>query len=62
MTISGTTALVAIGFPTDRFAVPRIYNPWLERQGVDAVVVPMGCRADDYPAVLRAIFTLANNR
>jgi shikimate dehydrogenase len=63
MTISGTTALVAhIGFPTDRFVSPLIYNPWFEQAGIDAVVVPMGCRAEDYPAFLRAVFTLANIR
>jgi shikimate dehydrogenase len=63
MTISGTTALVAhIGFPTDGFVSPLIYNPWFEQAGVDAAVVPMGCRAADYPAFLRAVFTLANIR
>ncbi len=63
MRISGTTALVAhIGFPTDGFVSPRIYNPWFEQAGIDAVVVPMGCRADDYPAFLKSVFTLANIR
>ena len=63
MTISGTTALVAhIGFPTDGFVSPRIYNPWFEHTGIDAVVVPMGCRAKDYPAFLKSVFTLANIR
>ena len=63
MTISGTTALVAhIGFPTDGFVSPRIYNPWFEHAGIDAVVVPMGCRAADYPAFLKSVFTLDNIR
>ena len=63
MSIRGTTALVAhIGFPTDGFVSPEIYNPWFEQAGIDAVVVPMGCRADDYPAFLRSVFTLANIR
>ena len=63
MTIRGTTALVAhIGYPTDRFVSPLIYNPWFEQAGIDAAVVPMGCRADDYPAFLRAVFRLTNVR
>ena len=63
MIIRGTTALVAhIGFPTDGFVSPSIYNPYFEQAGIDAAVVPMGCRAGDYPAFLRAVFTLSNIR
>ncbi len=39
-----------------------IYNPWFERRGIDAVVVPMGVMADDYPAFLRSLFRLSNIR
>ncbi|MEO6625853.1 MAG: shikimate dehydrogenase, partial [Burkholderiaceae bacterium] len=39
-----------------------IYNPWFEKARVNAVVVPMGCRMDDYPLLLRAVFSLANIR
>src|SRR5271169_3892034 len=39
-----------------------IYNPYFERAGIDAVVVPMGVRAADYAGVLRAIFRLTNIR
>lgn len=63
MTIRGTTQLIAhIGFPTDGFKSPPIYNAWFEEAGVDAVVVPMGCRAHDFPGVLRAVFALTNVR
>ena len=63
MIIRGTTALVAhIGFPTDGFVSPLIYNPYFEAAGIDAVVVPMGCRTGGYPAFLRALFTLSNIR
>ena len=63
MSIRGTTALIAhIGFPTDGFVSPLIYNPFFEHAGIDAAVVPMGCRADDYPAFLRTVFTLTNIR
>jgi shikimate dehydrogenase len=59
--IRGTTSLIAhIGYPTHTFKSPMIYNPYFEREGIDAVVVPMGCRPDDYPALLRAVFTLTN--
>jgi shikimate dehydrogenase len=61
--ISGRTTLVAhIGYPTEAFKAPLIYNPWFEKAGIDAVVVPMACRAEDFPAFLRPLFTLANIR
>lgn len=59
----GTTELIAhIGWPTHTFKSPRIYNPWFERAGIDARVVPMGCRAESYPAFLDAVFRLENVR
>ena len=61
--INGNTELIAhIGFPTHAFKAPMIYNPWLEKAGVNAIVVPMGCQAQDYPEFLRAVFKLANIR
>ena len=61
--IRGTTALIAhIGFPTHAFKAPMIYNPYFEHAGIDAVVVPMGCRAEHYADFLRAVFTLQNIR
>ena len=63
MLINGLTEIVAhIGFPTHAFKAPMIYNPWFEKAGVNAVVVPMGCPASDYPAFLRSVFKLANIR
>ena len=59
--ISGRTTLIAhLGYPTESFTAPMIYNPWFERKGIDAVVVPMGVGADDYPAFLRLLFRLSN--
>jgi shikimate dehydrogenase len=61
--ISGKTTLIAhIGYPTEAFKAPLIYNPWFDAHGIDAVVVPMGVRADDYPATLKALFALTNIR
>ncbi len=61
--INGHTEIIAhIGFPTHAFKAPMIYNPWLAHAGVNAIVVPMGCPAKDYPDFLRAVFKLANLR
>src|SRR6476620_2846652 len=61
--ISGTTTLIAhLGYPTYTFKSPLIYNPWFEKNGVDAVVVPMGVKPENYPAFFRSVFTLTNIR
>ena len=61
--ISGKTQLIAhLGFPTESFRAPMIYNPYFARHRIDAVVVPMGCRAEDYPDFLRLVFRLSNIR
>jgi shikimate dehydrogenase len=61
--ISGKTTLIAhIGYPTEAFKAPMIYNPWFESKGIDAVVVPMGVKPDDYPTSLKAIFKFSNLR
>jgi len=63
MRINGHTEVIAhIGFPTHAFKAPMIYNPYFEQQGINALVVPMGCQAEDYPVFLRAIFKLSNVR
>lgn len=59
--ISGKTRLIAhIGVPTESFKAPMIYNPWFRHAGIDAVVVPMGCEAEDFPEFLRLLFRLRN--
>jgi shikimate dehydrogenase len=61
--ISGKTTLVAhLGYPTETFKAPMIYNPYFEQAGIDAVVIPMGVQAADYPTVLKALFRLTNIR
>ena len=63
LVINGNTEIIAhIGFPTHAFKAPMIYNPWFEKAGVNAVVMPMGCRAEHYPEFLRALFKLTNLR
>lgn len=59
--LSGKTTLIAhIGYPTEAFKAPLIYNPWFENHEIDAMVVPMGVKADDYPVSLRQIFKFSN--
>lgn len=61
--IDGHTEVIAhLGWPTHAFKAPMIYNPWFESVGVNAVVVPMGCRPEAFPAALRALFSLENLR
>jgi len=61
MTISGRTKLIAhLGFPTESFKAPMIYNPYFEKYGIDAVVVPMGCKVEDYSTFLKLLFRLSN--
>lgn len=61
MLIDGNTQLIAhLGWPTHSFRAPMIYNPYFESAGVNAVVVPMGCRPDNFEGVLRSLFTLEN--
>ena len=61
--ISGKTTLIAhLGYPTEAFKAPMIYNPWFEQNGIDAVVVPMGVKADGYAGVLKSLFRLTNIR
>jgi len=61
--ISGKTTLIAhLGYPTHSFKAPLIYNPWFEKNDIDAVVVPMGVKAEEYPHFLRYLFKLTNIR
>jgi shikimate dehydrogenase len=61
--ISGKTTLIAhLGYPTHSFKAPLIYNPWFEKNNIDAVVVPMGVKAEEYPEFLKYLFRLTNIR
>ena len=61
--INGRTILIAhIGYPTETFKAPLIYNPYFEKAGIDAVVVPMGVKPEDYRDFLKSIFCLTNIR
>ena len=61
--INGHTELIAhIGYPTHSFKAPMIYNPWFDKVGVNARVIPMGCKPQDYPDFLKLVFKLSNIR
>jgi shikimate dehydrogenase len=61
--ISGKTTVIAhVGYPTEAFKAPMIYNPYFDHAGIDAVVIPMGVKVDDYPSFLRPLFTMTNLR
>jgi shikimate dehydrogenase len=61
--INGKTSLVAhIGWPTHSFKAPMIYNPYFESAGIDAVVVPMGCKPGHFAPLLKSLFALENIR
>jgi shikimate dehydrogenase len=61
--INGKTTLIAhLGYPTESFKAPLIYNPYFESIGVDAVVMPMGVKPEDYARFLPVLFRLTNVR
>ncbi len=61
--IDGSTELIAhLGYPTHAFKAPLVYNPYFVSAGINAVVVPMGCKAESFAAVLKGVFQLENLR
>ena len=61
--ITGKTTVIAhLGYPTEAFKAPMIYNPYFEHAGIDAVVIPMGVKPEDFAAFVRPLFTLTNIR
>jgi shikimate dehydrogenase len=61
MTITGRTKLIAhLGYPTESFKAPMIYNPYFEKYDIDAVVVPMGSRPEDFVQFFKLVFKLSN--
>ena len=59
--ITGRTRLIVhLGFPTESFKAPMIYNPWFEMKGIEAIVVPMGVEPPNYPDLLKALFRTSN--
>ncbi len=61
--INGETILIAhLGYPTRSFKAPLIYNPYFEQIGVNAIVMPMGIKAEAYAEFVSGLFKLTNIR
>jgi shikimate dehydrogenase len=55
--ITGRAKVIAhLGYPTESFKAPMIYNPWFEAREIDAVVTPMGCLPEDFASLFPALF------
>jgi shikimate dehydrogenase len=58
-TITGDTKIIAhLGYPTGSFKAPMIYNPYFASIGLNAAVVPMGVKAEDFAAALPVVFRM----
>jgi shikimate dehydrogenase len=61
MRIDGHTQVIAhLGYPTHSFKAPLIYNPYFEAAGINALVVPMACKAESFARVLKDLFEMDN--
>ena len=59
--IDGKTKLIAhLGYPTESFKAPMIYNPYFAKHEINAVVVPMGCKPDDFLEFFKLLVRLSN--
>jgi shikimate dehydrogenase len=59
--LNGYTKIIAhIGYPTTTFKSPMIYNPWFEKHRINAAVVPLGVRTEDFARALPEICRLTN--
>ena len=47
--------IVHVGYPTESFKAPMIYNPWFASKRIDAIVAPMGVTAADFATVMPAL-------
>ncbi len=61
MQLDGDTMLLAhVGYPTSTFKAPMIYNPYFASIGLNAAVVPMGLKGEDFANGMPLIFGLSN--
>jgi shikimate dehydrogenase len=59
--LNGDTKIIAhLGYPTTTFKSPMIYNPWFERRGVNASVVPLGVTGENFAAAFPQICRFTN--
>lgn len=62
MLTGDSNLLLHLGDPTHSFRAPMIYNPWFERAGIDAWVVPLGVRASEFRAEFGLLMQATNVR
>ena len=59
--IKGDTQIIAhVGYPTTTFKSSMIYNPWFERRGVNAAVVPLGVTNENFSLAFQEICRFTN--
>jgi shikimate dehydrogenase len=59
--LNGDTKIIAhVGYPTSTFKSPMIYNPWFDKKGINACVVPLGVTADNFPRAFQEICRFTN--
>jgi shikimate dehydrogenase len=59
--LNGDTKIIAhIGHPTTPFKSTMIYNPWFEKHGINAAVVPLGVTRENFTSAFPAICRFTN--
>ena len=59
--LNGSTQIIAhVGYPTTTFKSPMIYNPWFEKRGINAAVVPLGVKSEDFARAFPEICRFTN--
>ncbi len=59
--LNGNTKIIAhIGYPTTTFKSPMIYNPWFDARGINAAVVPLGVKSEDFGRAFPQICRFTN--
>jgi shikimate dehydrogenase len=61
MMLNGDTRIIAhVGYPTTTFKSSTIYNPWFNAHAINAAVVPLGVRAEDFARAFPEIARFTN--
>jgi len=59
--LNGSTRIIAhVGYPTTTFKSPMIYNPWFDKRGINAAVVPLGVKGEDFARAFPEICRFTN--
>jgi shikimate dehydrogenase len=59
--LNGDARIIAhVGYPMTTFKSPMIYNPWFEKRGLNAAVVPLGVKSEDFGRAFPEICRFTN--